>query len=97
MDIDVDVPNGSSGIWKVEGFEISEDDARFANMRASFSPGARHVKPGRFKRLMRGRVVVMSNTPAEIRDHSFFIRRAKMGGNILVNGLGLGVAVRRCS
>jgi len=94
MQIDIDVPNGESGHWKVEDFEISEDSAKFENMRASFQPGGRYVKPGKFKRLMRGGTVVMSNTPAEISDHRQFICIAKRGGNILINGLGIGVALK---
>ena len=55
--------------------------------------GGRGVSAGTYKRLMRGNTVVMSNTPAEIRDHMDFIREAKKGGDILINGLGLGVAL----
>ncbi len=49
------------------------------------------MTPGVYWRLKRGNEVVMSNTPAEIRDHREFIRRAC--GNVLINGLGLGVIV----
>jgi spermidine synthase len=94
MDIEIDVPEGRRGQWKVEEFEISEESARFENMRASFSPGARHVRAGKFKRLMRGNTLVMSNTPAEISDHRQFIRIAKNCENVLINGLGLGVALK---
>ncbi|NOR27531.1 MAG: hypothetical protein GQ540_03265 [Lutibacter sp.] len=93
MDIQINVPNGKSGDWIVESFEISEEDAKFNNMRAMFSPGQRIVKPGIFKRLMRNSTVVMSNTPAEISDHLSFIYKAKKVKKILINGLGLGVAL----
>jgi len=93
MNIDISVPNGESGRWRVEDFEISEDAACIENMRASFRPGARYVEPGVFKRLMRDGSVIMSNTPAEISDHRQFIRIAQRGGDILINGLGLGVAL----
>ena len=37
----------------------------------------------------------MTNTPAEIRDHMDFIRIGiSCGGDILINGLGLGVALK---
>lgn len=93
MNIEIDVPNNTSGNWKVEDFEITKQGADFENMRASFH-GGRYVKEGTFKRLMRGGTVVMSNTPSEIRDHQYFIMTAKLGGNILINGLGLGVALK---
>ena len=93
MDISIDVPNGISGNWTVEDFEISEEAAQFENMRAAIR-GGRCVKPGKFKRLMRNRQCIMSNTPAEISDHVRFIFRAKLGGDILINGLGLGVALK---
>ena len=95
MDIQIDVPEGTSGNWTVEDFIISEEGAKFANLRAAFHPGARYVKPGKFKRLIRGSKTIMSNTPAEINDHSYFIHTAKQaGGNILINGLGLGVCLK---
>lgn len=93
MDIQVNVPNGKSGIWNIEEFEVSQKDADFENMRAMFSFSSRTIKPGKYKRLKRGNTVVMSNTPAEISDHFYFIRKAKQGGDILINGLGLGVAL----
>lgn len=95
MEISIEVQNGVSGRWKVEDFEISEQDAKIENMRAIFQPGYRTVKPGKFKRLMRNNQVIMSNTPAEISDHIRFICYSKRkGGDILINGLGLGVALK---
>lgn len=93
MEININVPNGHIGYWKVEDFEITEEAARFENMRAAFKPGSRYVKAGKFKRLMRQNQVIISNTPSEISDHRNFIRQAKKGGHILINGLGLGVAL----
>ncbi len=94
MGVTIDVPNGTSGNWKVEDFEISKESAKFNNMRARFSDG-RFIKAGFFKRLMRGGEVIMSNTPSEINDHYNFIRIAKIyGGNVLINGLGLGVVLK---
>lgn len=91
MDIEINVPEGESGPWRVELFEVTEQAAAIENIRAAF--GRRHIKPGIYTRLMRGGTVVMSNTPAEIRDHLQFISIAKRGGDILINGLGLGVAL----
>lgn len=56
------------------------------------SSSTRYIKAGIYKRLRRNGVVVMSNTPVEIDDCIHFIHIAK--GNILINGLGLGVVLR---
>ena len=92
MDI-MDIPNGRSGNWTVEEFEVSENDANFFNLRCAFQPGMGHrgIKPGRYKRLKHFKTTVMSNTPAEIGDHRYFILIAE--GDILINGLGLGVVL----
>jgi len=91
MNIDVNVPDGKSGGWSVETFEVSKEDADLANMRAMFSFSTRSIAPGTYKRLKRGGATIMSNTPMEISDCRFFIYKAK--GNILINGLGLGVVL----
>lgn len=88
------IPEGISGIWRVENFVVSDESARFENLRAMFKPGQRTIRPGTYQRLMHGSTCVMSNTPSEMKDHSDFIRRAKnVGGNILINGLGLGMCL----
>jgi hypothetical protein len=92
MDIEVKVPDGKSGEWAVETFEVTKEGADLENLRAMFG-GGRTIAPGFYKRLMRGGTVVMSNTPAEIRDHCYFIWQAQKVENVLINGLGLGVAL----
>jgi len=89
----VSVPEGRSGDWKVEKFTVSEEDARFFNMRAmfSFSNRGRMIESGTYTRLMRNGEVVMSDTPTEIGDHLWFMQDAM--GNVLLNGLGLGVVL----
>lgn len=94
MKIPVAVPDGNSNEWAVSTFTISEEDADFQNLRALFHPGARFIEPGTYKRLTRNGRVIMSNTPEEIGDLTSFMWRAKTdGGHILINGLGLGVAL----
>lgn len=93
MQIQVNIPDGRSNAWEVSSFEVSEKDATFHNMRAAFKPGQRFIKPGKYKKLTRNGYLIMSNTPAEISDHYCFISKAKKGGHILINGLGLGVAL----
>jgi len=94
MEIKINISDGKSGDWEVSTFEVSEKDANFHNLRASFHPGARTIKPGRYKKLVRNGSIIMSNTPAEIDDLLYFVfESADRGGNILINGLGLGVAL----
>jgi len=89
MEIDIDVPDGISGDWKVETFKVEENE--FSQM-ISMLKGGRSVPGGTYKRLMRGGTCIMSNTPDEIRDFRHFLNGAS--GRILVNGLGLGVLLK---
>jgi hypothetical protein len=92
MKIDIDITDGKSGDWSVETFTVSEEEAKFENMRAMFSFSTREIEPGTYKRLKRNRTIVMSNTPMEIDDFQRFVSFAH--GNILINGLGLGVVLK---
>lgn len=89
----VDVPEGESGSWKVERFEISGAELSLFNLRASIK-GGRFVKAGTFTRLMRDGEVIMSDTDAEKTDHFWPVHKAK--GVILLNGLGLGMVLNAC-
>ena len=93
MNIEVKVPDGKSGPWKIETFSISKDAAELANLRMAFKPGlgGRTIEAGTFKKLTRNGELVMSNAAGEISDHQYFIYKAK--GSVLMNGLGLGVAL----
>lgn len=91
-DIKISVPDGVSGNWAVQSFTVSEEDAKFAGLRAVMHGGRGGIKAGTYKKIKRGETLVMSNTPDEIRDFSHFVHRAT--GKILVNGLGLGVLLR---
>jgi len=97
----VDVPEGTAGNYAIERYEVFEEDAKFSEVRAviSFSERGRAVPAGTYTRLVRKggiyrRTVVMSDTPSEIRDHRLAIRVAR--GDVLLNGLGLGVMARAC-
>lgn len=87
----VTVPLGVKGAWAVDQFEVSKKDADFNNMRAAFGSSARFIKPGIYTRLTRNGKTIMSDTPAEKRDHWWPVDRAE--GHCLVNGLGLGMVV----
>lgn len=89
MKIDINVPDGVSGIWTVETFIVPENDL---SQKISMFKTGRHVPAGTYKRLMRGGTCVMSNTPDEINDFMRFVRNAN--GSVLVNGLGIGVLLK---
>lgn len=88
--IKVDVPEGESGDWKIERFTVTDDDISIHNIRCSFKAGmgGRTMKAGTYTKLTRNGRTIMSDTPAEINDHTYFLPRAK--DHVLVNGLGLG-------
>jgi len=94
MKINITIPDNKSGDWEISSFEINKDQASLFNTQQLFSGVyGRSVQPGKYKRLTYKQEVIMSNTPAEIRDHGHFIYKAKRSKKILINGLGLGVAL----
>lgn len=86
----VTVPEGESGDWKVSRFSLNKEDSDFTRLRAA-RDGRGFVPPGTYTQLTRGRIIVMSDTPDEMRDHYGIVRRAS--GNVLINGLGLGMVL----
>jgi len=84
----VDALPGVEGQWKVEKFVVSAAGAAMHNMH---NRPSRHVEPGEYTRLVHYTDVIMSDTPAEKRDHSAFVRAAR--GDVLITGLGLGMCV----
>ena len=91
MKIPIEVPDGKLGNWEVSTFTVTDEELGLFNLRAAMNPGARGMEAGTYKQLKRDNTIVMSNTPAEIRDHIFFIHKAT--GHVLINGLGLGVGL----
>lgn len=82
----VDIPQASKGSFRVERFVVDAPD--FHSMFRG-----RGVPVGEeFTRLMRGGVLVMSDTPAEMRDHYYAVRMAR--GSCLINGLGIGMVLK---
>lgn len=82
----VNIPEGESGGWRVKRFTVSKDDALLSAM----SLRERMVKPGTYTGLYTPNgEVMMSDTPAEMRDHHQAFYAAT--GVCLVNGLGLGM------
>lgn len=78
------IPEGESGVWRIENFEVTDAEANRHNINCHGRP----ILPGRYQKLMRGGAIIMSNTPQEFIDHQPIIRNAK--GQVLLNGLGLG-------
>ncbi len=92
MKIEVNVPDGESGDWKIDTFEISQAESDRSRIR-SWRPGE-FVEAGTYKRLRRKGTVVMSNTKMEIDTHrELFWQVEKVEGHVLLNGLGLGMAL----
>jgi hypothetical protein len=90
----VNIPEGKSGDWAVERFTVSEHESKIDMISAILNHHRRFVPIGTYTRLLYKGRVIMSDTPNEIQDHMWFIRNAK--GNILINGLGLGMALQAC-
>lgn len=82
----VEIPEASKGAWRVEKFKVDRNDLH-SMLRGRGVPVGQE-----FTRLMRGDVVVMSDTPAEMRDHFAPVHRAK--GSCLINGLGIGMVLK---
>lgn len=93
MRIDVSIPNAVSGDWEVKDLIITEEMAKFDLLRNVVNGRDRHVPEGKYKQLLHHGEIVMTNTPAEIRDHKEFIMQARKGGEILIAGLGLGMCL----
>ncbi|WP_288615064.1 hypothetical protein [uncultured Victivallis sp.] len=92
---EVRVRDARNGEFVIDEFEVSEKAARQFNVYQMMSYSSRYIRPGKYVRLCayngkgsRTRLI-MSNTPAEIRDHQEFYANAS--GRVLICGLGLGM------
>lgn len=96
----IDVPVGISNDWEIARFEVTEDEAKFHNLREALHGSRRNISPGVYTRLTRRGNVIMSNTPAEIHDNHNLMRHVRIcpiiadNDHILINGLGLGVTLQ---
>jgi hypothetical protein len=83
----VTLPDGEKGPWKVTRFQTDRMDF-FSAMYGRAVPVGEW-----FTRLTcKGRGVVMSDTPAERREHSYALHKAT--GSCLLNGLGIGMLLK---
>jgi predicted membrane-bound spermidine synthase len=81
----VTLPECKKGLWSVEKFVVDRTDFH------ALLHG-RDVPFGTYTRLMHDGHLVMSDTPAEMRDHSYAVHKAQ--GHCLINGLGLGMVLK---
>lgn len=78
------------GEWSISKITVTPEGASRHNFMCILrGVPERAVVPGEYYRLMRGRQIVMSNTPAEMLDAEPFMKAAK--GHVIITGLGLGI------
>lgn len=78
--------------FRIEEFSVSEEHARAFNRRELWNRTRRFIKPGIYARLCgTGRGIIMSNTPAEIDDHTAPVNLAH--GDVFIAGLGIGMVL----
>jgi hypothetical protein len=89
----VDVPEGQVGEWSIKHVTVDEEDEKRGRMFAcNPSSMGRCVRAGVYTMLYHNGELWMSDTSDEIRDHLAPIHETKRaGGNVLINGLGIGV------
>lgn len=91
--IDLKLQEGICGEWKLSKFTISEKEAQAHLLRCLLNGCTdRALTPGVYWRLTYGGETVMTNTPAEVKDHIRFISKAR--GRLLIAGLGLGMVLQ---
>lgn len=83
----VNVPEGQAGDWKIERF-VADRPPDFMTI----AMGREWVVGESYTKLSRKGTVIMSDTPAELRDHLSFVTFAE--GRVLVAGLGLGAVLQ---
>lgn len=89
----VTVPEGRCGDWEIRRISITKEQAHIdlmINLIKGLS--TRSVPPDDFTQLLRCGQIIMSDTPAEIKDHLEFFE--EMRGDVLIFGLGLGMAAK---
>ena len=93
MKIDLNLQEGTSGVWELKKFSVTKEEARNHALRCAINGySERAIQEGEYWKITRNGYIVMSNTPAEINDHINFIRAAK--GKVLIAGLGLGMVLQ---
>lgn len=92
MEIDLELKEGTCGDWKLSKFSVSPREAQLHLVRCLIKGCLdRKIEVGTYWKLSHNGEVIMTNTPAEVKDHIQFIRKAR--GKVLVAGLGLGMVL----
>ncbi len=93
IDVPVTIPTGESGEWRIIRFRVDHVGAQLHNLRELLHRSSRVIQPGMYTRLERKGQwdPVMSDTPAERRDHHAVVMMAT--GHVLVTGLGIGFVI----
>jgi hypothetical protein len=80
------------GTARIEHFKISEEEARFAEMRAAITANRQEaVDPGKYIKLYVDDILTMSDTTMEKDSNYEFLYQAN--GDVLVAGLGIGLII----
>lgn len=85
----VDVPEGQSGTWQISRFKPEGLGATLHNIK---QPGRAIVVGDTYTKLTDNGNIIMSDTPAELKD--LWPLKTHLEGHVLINGLGLGVALQ---
>jgi spermidine synthase len=89
----VSVPEGSRGNWQIRRITVSKQQAYVDMMRNLYKGQVeRSVAADEYTQLLYCGDIIMSDTPAEIKDHLEFF--SMMRGDVLIFGLGLGMAAK---
>jgi len=89
----VEIPEGRQGQWAVRRFTVTPEQAAIDQLRNSIrGTSHRSVAPDTYTAIEHQGEIVMSDTPAEIKDHLSFFEN--MRGDILIFGLGIGMAAK---
>ena len=91
------IPAQQQGSWIIKKFKIKKERAEFFNMQQMFNGMlGRAIAPGSYTKLgnIESQVLMMSDTPAELRDHREAVYRAH--DHCLIAGLGLGIIAEAC-
>lgn len=91
----VTIPECQSGTYIIKRKTLSREDVMLCNLRL-IRDGQKHrvIPPNTYTMLYgnKGEQLIMSDTPAEAREHHAFYEAAE--GNVLISGLGLGFVLQ---
>lgn len=83
------------GDWRIKNFVVDDKGEQMHNIREDLNGTFRYISAGTYTKLLYRTEVVMSNVPAEKKDHEYFFKKVinKKPKKILISGLGLGMII----